>query len=79
MFGFVSECNNVNNCDQNCLATFREILHLEQTMREVWDTTQRLFKGSWTVVQTESANWYSNWSIAAVCTCGDITTIFVQQ
>ena len=78
-FGIVSECTEINNCNLNCQATLREIMHLEQSMQDVWQTTIRLLKGNWTVVQTKNANWYSNWSKAAVCTCGDTETIFVQQ
>jgi hypothetical protein len=74
-------CEEVFNCDLGCTAGLSEIVAQFSTMEEVWQVVQLRFGGPWTVVQTESANWYTNAGIAATCTCAgvNIVTIFAQQ
>lgn len=74
-------CSNVNNCDSNCLAKMHDASLQLSTMQGVWERVQFVFGGSWTVVQTQSANWYSNWGTAAICKCDNnqYEIIFVQQ
>jgi hypothetical protein len=80
-FGHDGICTNINNCNpgSGCLGILNEILRISPTMHDVWQTTISTFGGSWTVVQTQSANWYSNWGTAAICNCNGVVNIFVQQ
>jgi hypothetical protein len=74
-------CTNINGCDpaSGCPGTIGEILRISPTMQDVWQTMQSYFGGKWTVVQTQNANWYSNWGIAVICTCDGVVNILVQQ
>lgn len=74
-------CDNVNNCNSDCLQKVHDAVLQLQTMEGVWERAQFDLGGSWTVVQTQSADWYSNWGTAAICACdeGQFVTIFVQQ
>ena len=74
-------CHGVFNCDLGCTADLSQIVAQFSTMQEVWQVVQFRLGGSWTVVQTENANWYTNAGIAAICTCTGVNTetIFVQQ
>ncbi|MBV9575947.1 MAG: hypothetical protein JO149_04935 [Gammaproteobacteria bacterium] len=74
-------CQGVFNCGLGCQADFAQIVAQFQTMLQVWQVAQDRLGGSWTVVQTPGANWYTNAGIAAICTCPNYSgeTIFVQQ
>ena len=72
-------CTNVNNCNTTCLSKLHDASLQLQTMQGVWQRVRFVMGGSWTVVQTQNANWYSNWGIAGICTCGQYEIIFVQQ
>ena len=68
-------------CDLGCTASLSDIVAKFPTMEEVWQVVGIRFGGPWTVFQTLGANWYSNWVIAAICTCVGVNdiTVFVQQ
>lgn len=72
-------CQNIDNCDLKCLSKLHNATYQSQTMQGVWQKVRFVMGGSWTIVQTPSSNWYSNWGIAAVCTCDQYDTIFIQQ
>ena len=74
-------CTNIYGCDPafGCPGTIGEILRISSTMEEVWQTMISYFGGKWTVIQTQSANWYSHWTMAVICTCSGVVNIFVQQ
>jgi hypothetical protein len=72
-------CNEISACDPNCQSLLQRLLLEFQTLSDVFNLVHYNLGGLWTVVQTQNANWYSNWGRAAICNCGQFETIFVQQ